>query len=68
VLGRFPVRANIDAEVLAGVLERRRGLRGIPIAADLDFGHTLPMFTIPMGGTADLSVTEAGVALRWLVH
>jgi muramoyltetrapeptide carboxypeptidase LdcA involved in peptidoglycan recycling len=32
----------------------RMRLTGVPVVADIDFGHTRPMLTLPIGGTAQL--------------
>lgn len=39
------------------VLERTRGY-AFPIVADMDFGHTAPQFTLPLGVTARIDSTQ----------
>lgn len=50
------------AQLHAVVLERTRRY-AFPIVADLDFGHTAPQFTLPIGCRAELDVTERHFAL-----
>ena len=47
------------------------GLTELPVLADLDFGHTDPIFTLPYGVVAEIdcaaatfSLTESGVSQR----
>ncbi len=32
-------------------------LQGLPIVANVDFGHTNPMITFPVGGTCEITVS-----------
>ncbi len=60
--GRFMTESSLgrDSPLGAIVLETTRGF-AFPIAADLDFGHTDPMFCLPWGVRARL---EAGDEVR----
>jgi muramoyltetrapeptide carboxypeptidase LdcA involved in peptidoglycan recycling len=35
-----------------------------PVVVDLDFGHNMPIFTVPLGATIELSAMSDGVRLR----
>ena len=37
-------------------------LANIPVIADLDFGHTTPMLTFPIGGACEL--TDSGINIK----
>jgi muramoyltetrapeptide carboxypeptidase LdcA involved in peptidoglycan recycling len=46
------------------------GLTGLPVVTGMDFGHTSPVFTIPMGAMAEIngpnkafSILESGVLI-----
>ena len=54
VMGRFP--GFVSKEKMYEVIRRKPQLQGIPIVSGLDFGHTMPMVTLPIGGHAHLSV------------
>ncbi len=41
-------------------------IRGIVFGAD--FGHIFPMFTFPIGGTAEIKATATGVDIRIVEH
>lgn len=40
----------------------------MPILANVDFGHTYPMITFPIGGSASLRVDDDGSQLVILKH
>lgn len=65
-LGRIPHGIGIDPGV---VLERLREVTrgtGIPVVADLPFGHVDPIMSIPLGRTAELTAEAGGdVRLRF---
>ncbi len=39
---------------LKQIIASKRELRGIPVIANVDFGHTTPQLTFPIGGHAKL--------------
>lgn len=59
VVGRLPPQVGIDDATLEEILARVVG-RNIPVAYGLDFGHTDPLWTLPMGIESRLDVTENG--------
>ncbi len=58
VFGRFAESANIDDEQLIDLINEICGDLNIPILYNLDFGHTDPMFTIPIGGIAHINTSK----------
>lgn len=52
VLGRFQAASKMTREKLLAILKSKRELRGLPIIANVDFGHTNPKITFPIGGEA----------------
>ncbi|WP_114569776.1 LD-carboxypeptidase [Exiguobacterium flavidum] len=55
VFGRFQAASGLELEQLRYMISYYPSLSGVPVIANLDFGHTLPMFTFPIGGTASVS-------------
>jgi muramoyltetrapeptide carboxypeptidase LdcA involved in peptidoglycan recycling len=51
-IGRFQVKSNINQDKLKQIINNKTKLKNIPIIANVDFGHTTPMITIPIGGNA----------------
>lgn len=47
-------------EKLNYILSTKRALKNIPIIANVDFGHTTPIFTFPIGGTCHLIAEAPG--------
>jgi len=55
VIGRFQRHSGISRDVLEQIISRQPALRGKPVVANLDFGHTNPLITYPIGGEATVS-------------
>jgi muramoyltetrapeptide carboxypeptidase len=49
IIGRFQKAANVTQELLQKILLQKTALQNIPIIANVDFGHTDPKITIPIG-------------------
>ena len=66
LIGRFEPHLNMDRETLAAIVRSKRELGGIPVIANVDFGHTDPLLTIPVGGhaTVDAGPIEAHIVLE----
>ena len=61
VIGRFQADTKMTRDLLTKIIKTKNELANIPVIANLDFGHTTPMFTFPIGGeclidTANLKV------------
>lgn len=54
VIGRFQKGSKVTREGLEFILNTKAELKDLPILANVDFGHTAPLLTIPLGGTATL--------------
>ena len=55
VIGRFQKGSKITKEGLEFVINTKEKLKNIPVIANVDFGHTSPMITIPLGGIATIN-------------
>lgn len=55
VIGRFPTDTEISEEKLHYILDKFPILKTVPVVYDVDFGHTQPIFTFPLGGVAEIS-------------
>lgn len=64
VIGRFQKGSNMTKELLTQIVHSKEELSGIPVIADVDFGHTTPMITYPVGGQASLMAYGARIDLR----
>lgn len=54
VIGRFQKASNMTDDLLTKIIKSKRELDDIPVIANVDFGHTDPKITIPIGGTVSL--------------
>ncbi len=50
VIGRFQKASGITREKLEYIVHSIPQLKGLPVIANVDFGHTTPMATLPIGG------------------
>ena len=62
VIGRFLPKSNVAAEELASVIASK-SLGDIPVVSNMDFGHTLPILTLPIGGRLELSAKGEGIEI-----
>ena len=58
VVGRFQNNAGMTFEKLRYIIETKEELKSVPIIANVDFGHTNPIITFPIGGTARLKIDD----------
>jgi len=57
VIGRFQKSMKVTDDLLRQIIKSKKELDGLPIVAGVDFGHTDPKVTFPVGGVVEV---EAG--------
>lgn len=57
LIGRFQKASNVTEAALRKVIETKEELKGIPVIANVNFGHVQPLATIPFGAKATISGT-----------
>lgn len=55
LIGRFQKASDITREKLEFIVNNIPQLKGLPIIANLDFGHTTPIATLPVGGMCEIN-------------
>lgn len=60
VIGRFEKEFGMTDEKLNYMLDAKPALKKIPIISNADFGHTMPMFTFPIGGIGHMRAGANG--------
>jgi len=55
VIGRFQKASQMKRKLLEKIINTKKELVNIPVIADVDFGHTSPMITFPIGGKVRIS-------------
>ncbi len=68
VFGRFEEKSKIGEKELRSVVNNNEALKKIPIIGGVDFGHTTPQITFPIGGKARFEVKNNKVKLEVLEH
>ncbi|GAA1415466.1 LD-carboxypeptidase [Glutamicibacter uratoxydans] len=64
-IGRFQTGSQVTREQLELIISKHPLLKEVPVVANLDFGHTSPMFTLPIGGFAELTAHGSTVSLNF---
>lgn len=64
VIGRFQKSANMNKELLRKIIKSKRELDKIPVIADVDFGHTSPLITFPIGGQVSIKAYNKKIEIR----
>ena len=64
VIGRFEGKFSMTREKLTYIISTKKELGNIPIIANIDFGHTMPIFTFPIGGKCRINAISAGVDIE----
>lgn len=64
VIGRFQQGSRMTKALLTTIITSKEELSDLPVIADVDFGHTSPMITIPVGGQASLRAYGVRVELK----
>ena len=59
VIGRFQEASRVSRHLLEQIIARQDRLAGLPVLGNVDFGHTNPLATFPIGGQASLTVGAA---------
>lgn len=54
LIGRFQKNSQVTEEALRKIIESKKELHGIPVIAEVNFGHVQPFATIPIGGRATI--------------
>jgi len=63
VLGRYANNGGVTRENLTRLVREIPALRGLPILANVDFGHTTPIATLPNGGHCRIHAGEQGTRI-----
>lgn len=66
VIGRFQIASEMSNELIKELFSTRPELGEIPIIANVDFGHTSPIITYPIGGEAILNINKSQSTIKIL--
>lgn len=68
VIGRFQRATGMTRELLTQIVATKPELAGLPVIANVDFGHTSPMATFPIGGTVEVRADPSTPRLSIISH
>ena len=68
VIGRFQKESGITNSLLTQIIKTKKELDNIPVLAGIDFGHTSPIISFPVGGTCKVEATGESQLLRIIEH
>lgn len=68
LIGRFQKETKMTKELLQKIISAKKELQNIPIIANIDFGHTTPIATMPIGGSLEISATIDNAKIRIIEH
>ncbi len=68
VIGRFQKKAEMTIDKLKFIIQTKKELKSIPIIANVDFGHSNPLVTFPIGGKVKISTLKGKAIIEILTH
>ena len=68
VIGRFQKASAVTKKLLQEIIRSKKQLLRIPVVASVDFGHSEPRITFPIGGTVRLQVGKDATHIKILEH
>lgn len=68
VIGRFEQLSRMTKEKLIKIIKTKKELDNIPVIAGVDFGHTNPQITFPIGGKVKIIADKNKIELKILEH
>ncbi|BDU50702.1 S66 family peptidase [Haliovirga abyssi] len=58
IFGRFQITSKMKEEIFLKIIQSKKELRNIPIVSNVDFGHTTPQITFPIGGFSEINLVD----------
>jgi muramoyltetrapeptide carboxypeptidase LdcA involved in peptidoglycan recycling len=68
VIGRFQKKTKMTKKKIAKIIKTKKELDNMPVIAGVDFGHSSPLITFPIGGRAKLSAHKNSTKLEIIKH
>jgi muramoyltetrapeptide carboxypeptidase LdcA involved in peptidoglycan recycling len=64
VIGRFQKTSEITNEKLVKIIKSKSKLNNMPVIANVDFGHTSPIITFPIGGEVSMDTERKSIVVN----
>lgn len=68
VIGRFQKASQMTDDKLIKTIKTKKELDKIPVIANVDFGHTSPIVTFPIGGISKIEIKKTGSKISIIKH
>jgi len=68
VIGRFQKASKMTDEILVKIIKTKKELDNLPVIANVDFGHTSPMITFPVGGEVSIEAGDGKTKIEIIKH
>jgi muramoyltetrapeptide carboxypeptidase LdcA involved in peptidoglycan recycling len=68
VIGRFQRETGMTRSLLKQIVTSKPELAGLPVIGNVDFGHTTPIVTFPIGGTTEIHAVRDAPRVRIISH
>ncbi|OLS26567.1 MAG: Microcin C7 self-immunity protein MccF [Candidatus Heimdallarchaeota archaeon LC_3] len=68
IIGRSQKNTDMTKEKIEKIVKSKKELENIPVVANMNFGHTYPMFTFPIGGRIKMEAFIDEVSIKIIEH
>jgi len=68
IIGRFQNTSEMTTEKLTQIIKTKKELNNLPVVAGVDFGHTDPKISFPVGGEVKLQLAESSSTIQIVKH
>lgn len=68
IIGRFPIKSEMNMKKIRYIINSKKELKNIPVIANVDFGHTDPAVTLPIGGRLEMIAKNGRAAIKVINH
>lgn len=68
VIGRFEKASKMSGHLITEIIKRKKELDHLPVIANVDFGHTEPKITFPVGGRVRMKVNKKDSEITVVEH
>lgn len=68
VIGKFQKASAVTEDILIEIIKTKKELNNITVIANVDFGHTSPIITFPIGGICELTAIDKKLSIKIIKH
>jgi muramoyltetrapeptide carboxypeptidase len=68
LIGKFQKESEVTTEILFKMIDSKEILKTVPVVANIDFGHTNPKITLPVGGAAEVTAKDNSAKIKIVSH